>query len=534
MTGLHARSGDPVASQRPTLDPEPWGELRELAHRMLDDMLDYTAEIRSRPVWQAMPEAVRQRFRAPLPVAPGALADAYREFQENVLPYAGGNVHPGFMGWVQGGGTAVGMLAEMLAAGLNANLGGRDHAPIEIERQVSEWMRQVFGFPGGASGLFVTGSSQANFIAVLMARDAALRATGGSGNGGGKLTAYTSCAAHACIARAMRMAGLGEGALRRIPVDERHRVRPEALRAAVAADVAAGLTPFLLVGTAGTVDIGATDPLLELSEIATRTGMWFHVDGAFGAWAKLAPALAPRLDGIERADSIACDFHKWAQTPYDAGFILVRDGNRALATFAVDPPYLRHAACGAAAGSFWPCDYGPDLSRGFRALKAWFTLKVYGTERLGEVVAGCCRLAQYLETRIAATATLELAAPVQLNIVCFRFGGGDGNAVNTEIAAAIQQSGIAVPSTTVLDGRVAIRAAIVNHRTQPRDLDALVEAAVRFGREITTARGRARPPRRMRHRQEPESDGPARGHFPGGVPEPVNCSASKRGNLDAL
>ncbi len=485
MIPLRPTSGDEVVPATPTLDPEQWEQLRTLAHRMLDDMLDYTAAIRSRPVWQAMPKAVRRRFRTPLPTAPGDLADVYREFQEIVLPYAGGNVHPGFMGWVHGGGTAVGMLAEMLAAGLNSNLGGRDHAPIEIERQVSEWMRQVFGFPEGASGLFVTGSSLANFIAVHIARDAALRTAGGSGNGAGKLTAYTSRAAHACIAKATRMAGLGEGALRRLPVDQFHRIRPEELCAAVAADRAAGLIPFLLVGNAGTVDNGAIDPLRELSEIAARAGMWFHVDGAFGAWAKLAPELAPRLDGIERADSIACDFHKWAQVPYDAGFILVRDRDQALAAFAVDAPYLGRTAHGAAPVSPWPCDYGPDLSRGFRALKAWFTLKVYGTERLAQVVAGCCGLARYLEARIEATAELELAAPVQLNIVCFRFRGGDGGAVNAEIAAAIQRSGIAVPSTTMLDGRVAIRAAIVNHRTQPCDLDALVEAAVRFGREIT-------------------------------------------------
>ena len=490
-----------IPPEAPTLDPETWDPLRALAHRMLDDMLDYTAEIRRRPVWQAMPAEVRARFRAPLPAAPADLAEVYREFQEIVLPYAGGNVHPGFMGWVHGGGTAVGMLAEMLAAGLNSNLGGRDHAPIEIERQVSAWMREVFGFPEGASGLFVTGSSQANFIAVLIARErearkareAALPAGGLNGNSDGQLTAYTSAAAHACIGKAMHMSGLGAAALRRIPVDEHHRIRLAELRAAITADRAAGRIPFLLVATAGTVDIGAIDPLRELSGIAAREGLWFHVDGAFGAWAKLAPELAPRLEGLERADSIACDFHKWAQTPYDAGFILVRDGKQALATFAVDAPYLRRATRGAAAGSPWPCDYGPDLSRGFRALKAWFTLKVYGTERLGEVVARCCRLAQYLETRIAATAELELAAPVPLNIVCFRYRGGAGDtgehrdAVNAAIAAAVQHSGIAVPSTTVLNGRVVLRAAIVNHRTQPRDLEALVEAVTRCGRQIAAA-----------------------------------------------
>src|SRR5215813_11383291 len=194
------------AEANETLDPQDWDALRAQGHRMLDDMIDYIATIRERPVWQPIPDTVRTQFRAALPRQPSGLADVYREFTDFVVPYATGNVHPGFMGWVHGGGSAVGMLAEMLAAGLNANLGGRDHMPIEVERQIVEWTRQMFGFPDRASGIFVTGTSMANLMAVLVARTSALGKPSrqhGIGEAGGLLTAYTSKAAHGCITKAM-------------------------------------------------------------------------------------------------------------------------------------------------------------------------------------------------------------------------------------------------------------------------------------------------------------------------------------------
>ena len=327
-----------------TLDPADWTDTRALGHRMLDDMFDYLQDIRQRPAWQPIPAEVRGAFREPLPSGPTELNAVYREFTQLILPFSSGNVHPAFMGWVQGGGSVTGMLAEMLAGGLNANLGGRDHIPIEVERQITEWTRQMFGFPEGAAGLFVTGSSMANFMAVLIARTAALgpavRLTG-IGSGRTRLVAYTSRAAHGCIAKAMDMSGIGSGMLRTISTDALHRIRISELRRAIADDRDAGLTPFLIVGTAGTVDIGAIDDLDGLSDLAAEEGLWFHVDGACAALAVLAPDLAPRLGGIERADSIAFDFHKWAQVPYDAGFLLVRDGKKQLETFAAPAAYLR-------------------------------------------------------------------------------------------------------------------------------------------------------------------------------------------------
>jgi aromatic-L-amino-acid/L-tryptophan decarboxylase len=467
-----------------TLDPQDWDDIRAQGHRMLDDMIDYVATIRERPVWRPIPDVVRAQFRAGLPRRPADLGEVYREFTDFVVPYATGNVHPGFMGWVHGGGSAVGMLAEMLAAGLNANLGGRDHIPIDVERQIVEWTREMFGFPAAASGIFVTGTSMANLMAVLVARTAALGKLSrqhGIGEAGALLTAYTSKAAHGCITKAMDIAGFGSEALRCIAVDQSHRIDVAALREQIARDRRIGLKPFLVVASAGTVDIGAIDDLVALAELCREENLWFHVDGAFGALGILSPALAPQLAGIEHADSIALDFHKWGQVPYDAGFLLVRDGERHRDAFAAPAAYLRRETRGLAAGASWPCDLGPDLSRGFRALKTWFTLKTFGTEKLGAVITRCCALAGYLEARILSEPRLELLAPVNLNIVCFRYRADDADRINGEIVVNIQESGLAAPSTTVLDGRLAIRAAIVNHRTDICDIDALVSAVLEFG-----------------------------------------------------
>jgi aromatic-L-amino-acid/L-tryptophan decarboxylase len=467
-----------------TLDPSNWDEVRAQAHRMLDETIDSIANIRQQPVWRPIPDDVRARFRAEIPRGPSELGDIYQEYSDFIAPYATGNIHPGFMGWVHGGGNIVGVLAEMLAAGLNANLGGRDHMPIEVERQITEWTREMLGFPPGASGVFVTGTSMANLMAVWVARTAALGKDArqrGVGGDGALLTAYASKAAHGCVSKAMDLAGFGTDALRCIGVDRAHRVDVGAMRAQIKRDRESGLRPFLVVGSAGTVDIGAIDDLAALSSLCREEKLWFHVDGAYGALGMLSASLAPRLAGLETADSVALDFHKWGQVPYDAGFLLVRDQQCHLDTFAAPAAYLRRETRGLAAGSLWPCDLGPDLSRGFRALKTWFTLKAFGTEKLGATIERTCQLARYLEAKISAEPRLELLAPAQLNIVCFRYRGDDVDRLNGEIVADIQESGRAAPSTTTLDGKLAIRAAIVNHRTDVRDLDALVAAVLEFG-----------------------------------------------------
>jgi glutamate/tyrosine decarboxylase-like PLP-dependent enzyme len=284
----------------------------------------------------------------------------------------------------------------------------------------------------------------------------------------------------------MDLAGVGIDALRIIPMTASFQMDLAALQRAIAADRAAGLTPFLIAGTAGSVDVGAIDDLTALADMAEREGIWFHIDGAYGALAMLSPELAPRLRGIERADSIAFDFHKWGQVPYDAGFILVRDGELHHDTFAAPAAYLKRETRGMAAGSPWPCDFGPDLSRGFRALKAWFTIKVYGAEKIGETIAHTCALAQYMQQRIASLPQLELLAPVSLNIVCFRYRCADADRINADIVVALQESGVAAPSSTTINGCFAIRAAIVNHRTARENIDALLDKAIALGDTITS------------------------------------------------
>ncbi|MBV9251065.1 MAG: cytochrome D ubiquinol oxidase subunit I [Acetobacteraceae bacterium] len=446
---------------------------------MLDDMIDHVGSIRQQPVWQPVPESVRGAIRENLPRRGAGVMEAYKTFRRLVLPYATGNLHPGFMGWVHGGGNVVGALAEILAGMLNANLGGRDHAPIEIERQVIRWSAEMFGLPREASGLLVTGTSMANMIAVLIARRHALGpSVRQRGVGSAQMLAYGSAAIHGCIPRALDMAGFGTDALRRIPVDSAHRIDLNALEASIRHDTATGARPFMVVGNAGTVDIGATDDLKGMAEICARWKLWFHVDAAFGGFAILAPEFAPLLCGIERADSIGFDFHKWGQVPYDAGCILVRDRSHQFETFAQNADYLHRTTRGLAGGSPWPCDLGPDLSRSFRALKVWMTLKAYGLDAIGGAVAQCCRVARYLAKRIDSEPKLERVAPVPLNIVCFRPRGmTDQECVG--LVADVQESGMAAPSTTKIDGRVAIRAAIVNHRTTEADADRLLEAVLR-------------------------------------------------------
>lgn len=455
---------------------------------MLDDMLDYVSQIRQRPVWQPTPEEVEQFFTSSLPVAPQSLQATHASFMQNVVPYAIGNSHPGFMGWVHGGGSVVGMLAEMLAAGLNSNLGGRDRIPIQVEQQVVRWMQQLFGFPESASGLFVTGSSLANLIGLLVARTSnigtEIRALGLQ-QVREQLVAYTSCDAHSCLERAMEIAGMGRNQLRMIAVNERHQMNLLILQETIVADRAAGRTPFCVIGTAGTVNVGAIDDLRGIAAIASRERLWFHVDGACGALGMMSTKIATKLQGIQQADSIALDFHKWGQVQYDAGFVLVRDSQLHQDTFSSPADYLRRETRGMAAGSPLPCDFGPDLSRSFKALKVWFTMQVYGIDRLARMMEQTCELAEYLANCIERSSELELLAPVTLNIVCFRYRCEDADRVNANIVVSIQESGIAAPSSTIVDGQFAIRAAIFNHRTSQLEIDNLLGASLRFGRSIS-------------------------------------------------
>lgn len=479
---------------RSTLDPPDWEAFRRLAHTALDQAIDFLASVRERPVWQPVPEPVRAALDQPLPAEPQELDSIYRDFTSLILPYAVGNIHPRFFGWVHGAGLASGIVAEMLAAALNNNCGGRDHVGLYLERRVTEWCKSIFGFPAQASGILLSGTSMANLIGLAVARESACADTPP-----GRLVAYASAEAHSSVVKAVRLLGFPDGALRKIPANNDFSMDLDALKTALAQDRNADLRPFCIVGTAGTVNTGAFDDLQSLAAICEREDVWFHVDGAFGALAILAGDLRQRLAGIERADSLAFDFHKWMHVQYDAGCLLVRDGaaHRKAFSSSSHPAYLDRAGRGLAGGGEWPSDLGPELSRGFRALKIWFAFKEHGVNRFGRSISMNCRQARYLAALLARLPDVEVLNPVSLNIVCFRFYAPDLEAaeldrLNEAIAADLQESGIAAPSTTRIEQKLAIRVNITNHRTCEADLDLFAEAAAEAARRRLKARPEAR------------------------------------------
>ena len=494
------QSSHPIGPEQ-SLDPSDWPAFRALSHKMLDVALDHVQGIRERSVWTAVPDEVKQALVEPVPMQAQGTEKVCADLVELVLPYGTGNTHPRFLGWVHGAGTPGAIIAEMFTAALNANLGGRDHGAIYVERQVIDWCRTLFGFPESASGLVVSGTSMATFIALTVARfDKAgypVRHRGVQPNEA-RLVGYTSTEAHSCVARTFDYMGIGQDALRQIPVDDAYSMDIEALRRAIVEDLEAGNRPFCVVGAAATVNTAAIDDLDAIADVCHEHDLWFHVDGAFGAVAALSEVLRPRLKGIERADSIAFDFHKWMHVQYDAGFVLVRREDLHREAFTLRREYLTAAPRGLAAGNPWFCEYGPELSRGFRALKIWFALKEHGIERIARKVEDNCRQARYLAELVEAHADLELSAPVSLSIVCFRFiTPGQAEAaldeLNGEIVMVLQERGIAAPSTTTLKGRLSIRVNITNHRTTLGDFDILVSAVVDVGRELLIATDAASP-----------------------------------------
>jgi aromatic-L-amino-acid decarboxylase len=486
-------SGEVTLSSGPDgdgLDPTDWPSFRALCHDALDEALDYLEGARDRPVWTPVPEETRTALNKPLPLEGEGPAAVRAAIVRHILPFATGNTHPRFFGWVHGTGTPGNLLADLYGSAMNANLGGRDHAPMYVERQVMAWCREIFSFPETSGGLLVVGTSAATLLAMAAARDAAL---GDRARKAGlqdrlhSLVGYASAEAHECVAKAFQVLGLGRSALRLVPVDERFRIDVAALRSMIAEDRRSGFEPFCVIGSAGTVNSAAVDPLAELATVCESEELWFHVDGAFGALAILSSAHESLLAGIERADSLAFDFHKWMHVQYDAGCVLVRDESTLRRAFGARPDYLMHAARGLAGGDLWPAEIGLDLSRGFRALRVWATLKEHGTRAIGAAIARNCDQATLLGRLVEQTADLELLAPVSLNIVCFRFRPSETEPVdldqlNLDIVADVQESGIAAPSTTRIDGVIAIRVNLTNHRTRDEDLEILLDSVLEFGR----------------------------------------------------
>jgi aromatic-L-amino-acid decarboxylase len=486
--GQAARLSDGAPAPAASLDPDDWDEFGAAAHRALDRALARLERAGDGPVWRRAPEAVRERFEAPLPRSPRPFEDVLADVEALIAPYVVGNTHPRFFGWAHGAGAPVGVVAELIAAGLDANCGGRDHIGPIVERQIARWAAEAFGFPKEASGVFVTGTSQANFLGLLVARDAAVghdvRRYGLKA--APQLAAYASVEAHACVRQAMELAGVGSDFLREIPVDRAGAMLLPALGDAVARDRAAGLKPFLVVGTAGGVNFGAFDDLAALADVAAREGLWLHVDGAFGALSALSPKLRPLSCGLGRAHSVAFDFHKWAHVPYDAGFLLVRDPAVQKGTFAAPAAYLSRTPRGLAAGEDWPCDFGPDLSRGFRALKVWLAFETLGADAIAAAIEANCAAAGRLARHVERSDRFELAAPCPLNIVCFSLKGETDGRLNEELVMRLQERGLAAPSLTRIGPRRVIRAAVFNHRTTGDDIDAFFADVSEIAAELGT------------------------------------------------
>jgi len=475
-----------------SLDPEDWEALRALGHRMVDELLEMQRDIRQQPVWKPLDEELKEAFQAPLPRQGEGAEQTYAEFVEYLLHNPMGNIHPRFGGGVIGGGTPLGALAEMLAAGLNPNMGGAEHAANYAERQVVAWCKEMLGYPAEASGLLVSGGSMANFVGLAVARNTQAGydvRQEGVGAGGKRMVLYASEQAHSSVQKAVELLGLGSAALRKVAVNADFEMDAAALRGMIAADREAGRQPFCVVGTLGTTNTGAIDDLPALARICREEGLWFHVDGAFGAIAALSERLRPLTAGMVEADSLAFDLHKWLSVPHEAGCILVRDEAAHRKSFTLTPDYLMKMKRGLAAGAPWYSDYGLELSRNFKALKVWMMFKADGIDKYARMVEKNVAQAQYLKRLVDEAAELERLAPVSLNVVCFRYvaAGLDDEALNDlnrELLLRLHESGIAAPSYTLLNGRYALRVANVNHRSQREDFDILVAAVLRLGREL--------------------------------------------------
>jgi glutamate/tyrosine decarboxylase-like PLP-dependent enzyme len=478
-----------------TLDPENWDEMRALAHRMIDDAVDYIQNVAERPVWQPVPDEVRQRLHLPAPRLPEGADQAYEEFKRDILPYPMGNIHPRFWAWYMGNGTFMGAMGDFMAAIMNPNVGGANHVAPLVEQQVIAWMRDMLGFPTTSSGLLTSGGSMANFIGIAVARNTncgydvrhqGVRAAPGP------LTAYASSEIHSCNKKAVETLGLGSDGLRCVPVKPDYTIDIVALQEQIDADRAAGMVPFCVIGTAGTINTGAIDDLNALADLCAREKLWFHVDGAIGAVAILAANVRPQLSGLERADSVALDLHKWMHIPFEAGCVLVRSESAHREAFSLTPEYLAREtdAKGLASGAFWFSDYGLQLTRQFRALKVWLSIKEHGLERFGRMIARNVNQAHYLGRLIQEHPELELMAPIGLDIVCFRFNPGGLSVeklerLNRDLLAELQEQGIAAPSYTTLRGAYCLRVAIANHRSRNEDFELLVNETVRIGRELS-------------------------------------------------
>ncbi len=469
---------------------------RELGHRVVDMITEYFAGVRERPVTRPLQPVQERHLSEQRMPEEGAAPDAIIDFiASHVLPHPMGNCHPRFFAWIVGAPSPIGVLSNALATAINSSSGGADHAAIHLETCVNRWLMELIGFPTeGSHGLLVSGGSIANLTGIAVARHWAAREAGWDVRAEGlqgtrpRLVLYASEQSHFCIGKAAEVLGLGAESVRTIAVDDAYRIDLAALRDAVRADRAAGCLPFCAVGTAGTVNCGVIDPLHEMAELCADEQLWFHIDGAYGGWGVIDPALAPAYAGMARADSIALDLHKWLDVPIDCGCVMVRDGTLQHEAFSQVPAYLRLAEADEPDTRRWPMEYGIELTRSFRALRAWATLMHLGKRGARAMIVHQNALARHLAAAIEAAPDLELLAPVTLSIVCFRYvpPGWQGDEagldeLNRAICQAVNAEGAVFFTPTKLRGRYALRAAIVHHDTKQADVDLLLAAIVQAG-----------------------------------------------------
>lgn len=470
-------------------DLEDWDQLRSLGHRMVDDIIDDLVTLRDKPVWQPVPEHVRDHLSTPLPLEPIGPEAAYEDFRRCVSPYPRGNSHPRFWGWVNGSGLPLGVFADLLAAAMNSSVGAFESAATLVEEQVLEWLKVMLGFPPATSAVLTSGCSMSNIIGLAVARTASakvdVRCVGAAGVPK-PMVLYASTETHSSVRKAVELLGLGRDALRTIPVDEEFRIDVAALGACIESDRRDGREPFCVVANAGTVNTGAIDNLSRVADLCAEHNLWLHVDGAFGALAWLCDELRPALNGLQRADSLAFDLHKWMYLPYDVGCVFIRDAKAHQDAFAVTPTYLSRTVAGPASHLKSFADCGIELTRRFRALKVWMTIKAYGVQAFECQIRKNVKQAAYLSSLIESHPDLELVAPASLNVVCFRYVAPhldprELDQLNEKLLIRLQLSGIALPSHTTINGRFVIRVAITNHRSEYGDFDLLVETVTRLG-----------------------------------------------------
>ena len=459
---------------------------------MVDEVADYLAALPSKPVSQPVPDGLRDELlNMPLPDEPAALEELVATTSRDVLPHAMGNGHPAFFGWVNPPPSLAGVMTSLAAAAMNPSVVSGDHADVHLERAVVRWLAELVGFPHEpGAGLLASGGSTATIVCLAGARSRAMASAGHDLRrdglaGAPQLIAYVPAEAHSCIRRAWELLGLGSGSIREVPL-EGGRLDATALRAAVAADRERGALPALLVGSAGTVNTGAIDPLDELVDIAAAEDLWFHVDGAYGAFGVLDPAIAERYRGMERADSLVLDPHKWLGVPVDAGCALFRRGDDVRDAFTLIPPYLRQDT-GTDVGTF--AEYGPEQTRPFRALKTWATIAALGRAGIVAQVSRANARARELAALVESEPELELAAEPETSIVAFRARPAGCpperlEGVNRALPEAVQARGRAFVTGTVFDGQETLRACILHPATQTEHLEILVAEVLAAARSL--------------------------------------------------